>query len=70
ERIVLNLKDKLGLATTANAEQLNAETEILEVLQALGYSLNSARQALQNIDEKKNPDTPSRLKAALKYLGK
>lgn len=70
EKIVLNLKDKLDGVVMSDEPGLNKETEVVEILQALGYSLAEGRQALQQAPAEKYPDTHSRLKAALKFLGK
>ncbi len=70
EKIILNLKDKLGTITVSDEPGLNKESEVVEVLHALGYSLPEARAALQQVPVEKYPDTQSRLKAALKVLGK
>ncbi len=69
-RLVLELKNKLGSfidsAETINESPLTNSDE-LEALLSLGYSLNDARQALSLVDES-IVDSSKRLKAALKNL--
>ncbi|HSX07331.1 MAG TPA: Holliday junction branch migration protein RuvA [Candidatus Saccharimonadales bacterium] len=71
ERIVVDLKDKVGLSSVdlASTGLLQSEVagrgdEAVEALIALGYSPQDAAQALQNVD----PAAPTevRIKAALK----
>ncbi len=69
EKIVLELKDKLGALEGYGNGELQTEAEAVEALQALGYSLAEARQALKNLPADIT-DTGERVKHALKYLGK
>ncbi|MCL2869846.1 Holliday junction branch migration protein RuvA [Candidatus Saccharibacteria bacterium] len=65
ERVIVDLKDKVGVASnlvTGNSVQPQAD-EALEALMALGYNLNDAAKALENID--KALQTGERVKAAL-----
>ncbi len=69
-KIILELKDKLG-ATIKDAagEHFSADSDALEALETLGYSVRDGREALKQI----SPDisgTEERLKEALKLLGK
>lgn len=71
ERIVVELKDKVGLAgvdlaTTGllQGEGLLLQDEAVEALVALGYSAQDAAQALQRIDP--SLSTAERIKQALK----
>ncbi len=70
EQIVVELRDKVGLASGEGAENvigragLNAQDEAVQALVALGYSDFDAQAALANID-KKLP-TEQRIKQALK----
>lgn len=68
EKIIVELRDKLAaLQDPREAEALRDETDTLEALQALGYSLREAREALKQV-----PDTTEnandKIKAALKVL--
>jgi Holliday junction resolvasome RuvABC DNA-binding subunit len=69
ERVVVDLKDKVGLTSDDNAVDFlttsaNPNDEALQGLVALGYSLQDAAEALKNIDQKL--PTEDRIKAALK----
>jgi Holliday junction DNA helicase RuvA len=69
ERVVVDLKDKVGLTSDENATDFlttsaNPNDEALQGLVALGYTVNDAAEALKNIDEKLSAE--DRIKAALK----
>jgi Holliday junction DNA helicase RuvA len=69
ERVVVDLKDKVGLTADENATDfLTSSTdpndEALQGLVALGYSVQDAAQALNDIDTKL--PSAERIKAALK----
>ena len=67
ERVIVDLKDKVGLPTRYDAvvqTELNTADEALEALMALGYTLADASQALEGIDLKL--PTAKRVTAALK----
>ena len=69
ERVVVDLKDKVGLASNEDATDfLTAATdphdEALQGLVALGYSVQDAAAALNKVDKKLPP--AERIKAALK----
>ncbi len=71
EKIVLELKEKMGgmdLGEGGDA-MLKEESDVLEALQALGYSLREAREALKQIP-KEIKGANARIKEALKMLGK
>ncbi len=71
EKLVLELKDKVGLAEgSAEAESaaLSGESDAIEALTSLGYSQKEARDALKKIDTK-TVSTSEKVKAALKILG-
>lgn len=70
EKIVVELRDKLAsLGHKDEAGSLRGESDVLEALQSLGYSLNDARNAVKEIPENV-VDTNSRVKEALKILGR
>jgi Holliday junction DNA helicase RuvA len=68
--MVVELRDKVGLAAGADAESLvtrggvNMADEALQALLALGYTESDAQVALQNIDA--TLPTEERIKLALK----
>lgn len=65
EKIVIELRDKMG---EENKEiSLQGEMDALEALKSLGYSQNEARDALKQTTA---TDTNTKLKEALKILGK
>ena len=69
ERVVVDLKDKVGLASADDATDFltttaNPSDEALQALVALGYSVQDAAEALKKVDEKL--PTEDRVKAALK----
>jgi Holliday junction DNA helicase RuvA len=72
ERIVVDLKDKVGLNSTANINDLlrsdssMAKDEAVAALVSLGYTAQDAVKALQDVD-KKLP-TEERIRAALKRV--
>lgn len=69
ERVVVDLKDKVGLAASDDAtgfltDIANPNDEAVQGLVALGYSVQDAAEALKNIDQKLSP--AERIKEALK----
>ncbi len=69
ERVVVDLKDKVGLAASEDATEFLTTTadpgdEALQGLVALGYSVADAAQALKKVDKKLLP--AERIKQALK----
>lgn len=69
ERVVVDLKDKVGLAAVESATDFltisaNPNDEALQALVALGYSVQDAGEALKNVDSKL--PTEERVKQALK----
>lgn len=70
-KIVIELKSKIGTASedAADRRMLSEESEVLDALEALGYSLKDAREALKHMPETVK-GTREKIKAALKVLGK
>lgn len=70
ERVVVDLKDKVGLASSDDAtgfltaSTANPNDEALQGMVALGYSVQDAAKALEKIDSTLTP--ADRIKAALK----
>ncbi|HEU5005235.1 MAG TPA: Holliday junction branch migration protein RuvA [Candidatus Saccharimonadales bacterium] len=69
ERVVVDLKDKVGLAASEGATEFlttsaNPNDEALQGLVALGYSVQDAAEALKKVDSKLPPE--QRIKEALK----
>jgi Holliday junction DNA helicase RuvA len=69
DKIVLELKGKLGVGEESHETTLRDEVDALEALKALGYKHHEAREALKDIPSSIG-DTGERVKAALKILGK
>jgi holliday junction DNA helicase RuvA len=69
DKIVLELKGKLGVDDEADEIALRDEVDTLEALKALGYKHHEAREALKELPAS-IIDTGERVKAALKILGK
>ncbi len=71
EKIVLELKDKLGGIDSTPTSELRAEmssdADTIAALVSLGYDAGEARDALKQID-KTLTDTSAKVKAALKML--
>lgn len=68
EKIVLELRDKLGAATEESGRALSGDEEALEAMRALGYTPSEARDALRKV-----PSTieggSARLREALRIVG-
>lgn len=72
EKIVMELKDKVGTATAQSPEQeqtMKNDADALEALKSLGYTQSEARDVLKKID-RKIKKTSDKIKEALKILGK
>jgi Holliday junction DNA helicase RuvA len=65
QKIILELKGQLVDAESASPE----EREVIEALQALGYSAQQAREAIKNLGTTK-ANTSDRVREALRYLSK
>lgn len=72
ERMVLELREKVGTVSVGADSQgpgVMASSDEIDALQALGYSLVQAREALNKLDPGIK-DSGGRIKAALKNLSK
>jgi Holliday junction DNA helicase RuvA len=68
EKIVLELKDKLGVISGENyADEMLSDIDAIEALKALGYDASEAREALKKVS-KDITDTGDKIKAVLKFL--
>ena len=68
EKIVLELRDKVGAATAHSSATLKGDSDALEAMRALGYNTNEARDALRQIPATVEKTT-DRLREALRILG-
>ncbi len=68
EKIVLELKDKVGVSAMGSSAALKSDEDALEALRALGYSSNEARDTLRKVPSEFE-NSNDRLREALKLLG-
>lgn len=68
EKIVLELKDKLGKDSTLTGAAFAGDVEALEAMRALGYSASEAREALRAVSPDITKGT-ERLREALRIVG-
>jgi Holliday junction DNA helicase RuvA len=69
ERVILELKNRIAELPGEDQGAARADSEAIEALTSLGYSVSQAREALKNVPEKIK-DVSERVKEALKRLGK
>jgi Holliday junction DNA helicase RuvA len=69
EKIVLELRDKVGAAAESTNASLRGDEDALEAMRALGYSAQEARDALRKVPVEVESGT-ARLREALKIMGK
>ncbi|HEX8974074.1 MAG TPA: Holliday junction branch migration protein RuvA [Patescibacteria group bacterium] len=69
ERVILELKNKVGDISVQEKAQVASDSDALEALMALGYSASEARETLKIVPVEIK-DVGERVKAALKILGK
>ena len=72
ERMVLELRDKIvhtthGIQQTTSGGKIQASSDEIDALMALGYSLQQAREALARVDPKLK-DSGERIKEALRSI--
>jgi Holliday junction DNA helicase RuvA len=68
EKIVLELREKIGAGTEAASRALSGDEEALEAMRALGYSQTEAREALRKVPQEIEGST-NRLREALRIVG-
>ncbi|MFC1917756.1 Holliday junction branch migration protein RuvA [Chloroflexota bacterium] len=70
-RIILELKDKIGAAwmTTAVPEFARENADLLSALTSLGYSAAEAMKAISTIPANDNLTLEEKIKSALQYFG-
>lgn len=69
ERVIVELKNKVADLTIGEKEEVVADSDALEALASMGYSVTEARKALKNVS-KNVKDVGERVKLALKNLGR
>jgi Holliday junction DNA helicase RuvA len=71
EKIIFHLKDRMAAAPLAPVPAPSAvDTEVLQVLTALGYSLVEAQAGVQSIPAGTTQDVEERVRMALKYFSR
>jgi len=72
QKIVLHLQDRLTPeeTLTAVAAMLDTDTDVLEALTALGYSVVEAQAAIQALPSDAPHDVETRLRLALQYFSR
>ena len=68
EKIIVELRDKVGTSVEGGTAALKGEEEALEALKSLGYSQQEARDALRKVPAELTSSN-DRLREALKLLG-
>jgi len=68
EKIIFQLRDKVGVTLMPSPEMLEADRDVLGVLTTLGYSLVEAQSAVQALPADAPKDVEERVKLALRYL--
>ncbi len=71
ERLVLELKDKIGagLLATPAAQLAQENTDVLAALTSLGYSVSEASQAVSTLPASSKLSLEEKVKLALQYFG-
>ncbi|MDO8521861.1 MAG: Holliday junction branch migration protein RuvA [bacterium] len=69
EKIVLELKDKIGASSAESTHALRGDQDAQDAMRALGYSQNEAREALRKVP-RDIVNSNDRLREALKIVGK
>lgn len=69
QKIIIELKNKLGGTEDLVLSESPADTDVLDALQSFGFTEKEASIALRKIDNQAL-STPEKVKAALKYLGR
>ena len=69
EKIIIELRDKVGVSASGTDASLRGDEDALEAMRALGYSAAEARDALRKVPATIASGT-ERLREALKIMGK
>ncbi|KKW08789.1 MAG: Holliday junction ATP-dependent DNA helicase RuvA [Candidatus Kaiserbacteria bacterium GW2011_GWA2_49_56] len=68
EKIVLELREKIGAGTEGAGRSLSGDEEALEAMRALGYTVSEARDALRKVPQEVAGGS-ARLREALRMIG-
>lgn len=69
EKIIVELKDKVGLHAEGTGSALKGDEDALEAMRSLGYSPTEAREALRKVPQSIT-NSNDRLREALKIMGR
>jgi Holliday junction DNA helicase RuvA len=69
EKIVFELKEKIGFGIDKKSESMKGDTDVLEALVSLGYGERDVREAIKKLP-REIVGTSNRVKNALQILGK
>lgn len=69
ERVILELKNKVADISTGEKEEVAIDTDAIEALVSMGYTVTEARDALKSVSTDIK-DVGDRIKIALKGLGR
>lgn len=69
DRVILELGNKIAKLPAMEEGNVSADTDALDALVSMGYSIPEAREALKNVS-KEVVDVGERVKSALKQLGR
>lgn len=67
DKIVLELKDKIGQAESGDDQIGGSDSEVLDALVAIGFSVKDAREAIKKVSP--TDSTNDKIKEAIKILG-
>jgi len=68
EKILLELRDKVGASTEEVSRTLSGDEEVVEAMRTLGYSREEARDALRKVSSE-TTGSSARLREALRIVG-
>lgn len=68
EKIVIELFGKLDNFALKDAQQANDDSNVIDALKSMGYTVGESREALSHVD-KEITEVSERIKSALKNLG-
>jgi Holliday junction DNA helicase RuvA len=69
ERVILDLENKVGSLSDIHRTGVTLETDVLDALTAMGYSIAEAREAVKQVPTEVK-DVSEKVKYALKQLGR
>jgi Holliday junction DNA helicase RuvA len=70
EKIIFQLRDKVGVGALPSPELLEADRDVIGVLTTLGYSLVEAQTAVQALSADAPDSVEERVRLSLRFLSK